>query len=108
MAHPLAATKTVTIDVEFDEESGSFVTYVRDLHGMSTFGETETQALDNTAEMIRGYIKSMEANEMKIPLGAARLKKLKRLVWSGPCLKAARDDTGHPATGKEGRDPAPG
>jgi hypothetical protein len=69
MAHPLAAIKAATIDVEFGEESGLFVTYVRDLHGMSTFGET--------------YIQSMEANHKKIPLGAARLKTLKRLV--GAC-----------------------
>ena len=41
MAHPLAATKAITIDVEFDDQSGSYVTYVRELHGMSTFGETK-------------------------------------------------------------------
>lgn len=29
---------------------------------MSTFGVTEMEALDNTAEMIRGYIQLMEAN----------------------------------------------
>lgn len=78
--HPLAETKAVTIDMEFDEETGSFVTYVKELHGMSTFGDSEMEALDNTAEMIRGYIKSMEANHKKIPLTAARLAALKRLV----------------------------
>ena len=88
MAHPLAATKAITIDVEFDDQSGSYVTYVRELHGMSTFGETKMEALDNTAEMIRGYIQSMEANHKKIPLGAARLRTLKGLVWSGRYFKA--------------------
>jgi predicted RNase H-like HicB family nuclease len=80
MAHALATTKAVTIDMEFDEQSDSFVTYVKELHRMSTFGDTELEALENTAEMIRGYIKSMEANRKKIPLAAARLKTLKRLV----------------------------
>ena len=78
--HPLARTKTVTIDMEFDEEAGSFVTYVNELHRMSTFGDNEMEALDNTAEMIRGYIKSMDANRKKIPLSAAKLSALKRLV----------------------------
>ncbi len=78
--HPLATTKTVTVDMEFDEDSDSFVTYVKELHGMSTFGKSELNALDNTAEMIRGYIKSMEANHKKIPLAGGRLTELKHLV----------------------------
>jgi len=78
--HPLARTKAVTIDMEYDEETKSFVTYVKELHRMSTFGDNEIEALDNTTEMIRGYIKSMEANHKKIPLSAAKLTILKRLV----------------------------
>jgi predicted RNase H-like HicB family nuclease len=78
--HPLVTTKVLTIDMEYDEEAEAFVTYVKELHGMSTFGETEQAALDNTAEMIRGYIKSMEANRKRVPLSAARLGELKRLV----------------------------
>jgi len=83
LAHPLARTKTVTIDMEFDEETSSFVTYVKELHSISTFGANELEALDNTAEMIRGYIKSMEANHKKIPLSAIKLTDLKRLVGLG-------------------------
>ncbi len=37
----------------------------------------------NTAEMIRGYIKSMEANHLKIPLSAVKLTALKRPVGLG-------------------------
>ena len=66
--------------MEFDEETHSFVTYVQELHRMSTFGESELKALDNTAEMIRGYTKSMEANHKRIPLTKARLSTLKRVV----------------------------
>jgi predicted RNase H-like HicB family nuclease len=79
-AHPLAETRAVTVEMEFDDESNCFVTYVKELHGMSTFGKTELDALNNTAEMIRGYIKSMEANRKKIPLTAAKLAELKGLV----------------------------
>jgi predicted RNase H-like HicB family nuclease len=79
--HPLAASKVVTIDMEFDDDAAeAFVTHVKELHGISTFGETEQTALDNTAEMIRGYINSMEANGKKIPLRDARLAELKGLV----------------------------
>jgi predicted RNase H-like HicB family nuclease len=78
--HPLAATKVVTIDMEYDEVAGAFVTYVKELHRMSSFGETESAALDNTAEMIRGYIKSMESNRKSIPLAASKLAELRRVV----------------------------
>jgi predicted RNase H-like HicB family nuclease len=78
--HPLATTKAVTIDMTYDDDAGAFVAYVKELHGMSTFGKTESAALDNTAEMIRGYIKSMEANRRRIPLAASKLRELKRIV----------------------------
>jgi predicted RNase H-like HicB family nuclease len=81
--HPLALSKDLTIDMEYDPDAGAFVTYVKELHRMSSFGETETAALDNTVEMIRGYIKSMEANRNKIPLAASKLANLKRLVSLG-------------------------
>jgi len=78
--HPLAISKAVTIDMEYDGDAAAFVTYVKELHRMSSFGETESAALDNTAEMIRGYIRSMQANRKNIPLAAPKLKELKRLI----------------------------
>jgi len=79
-SHPLAKTKAVTVDMEFDEDAGVFVTFVKELHGISTHGVNETKALDNTAEMIRGYLRSMEDHRKKIPLGAVKLAALKRAV----------------------------
>jgi len=79
-AHPLATTKAVTIEIEHDAETGSFVTFVKELHGMSTFADTEFDALEMTAEMIRGYIGSMEDRGMKIPLPQVKLIELKRIV----------------------------
>ena len=60
--HPLATTQAVTVDMEYDEDAKAFVTYFKQLHGMSSLGETESAALENTSEMIRGYIQSMVAN----------------------------------------------
>jgi predicted RNase H-like HicB family nuclease len=79
-AHSLAKTKAVTIEMEHDEATDSFITYVKELHRMSTFGDTARDALDKTAEMIRGYIESMEERGMKIPLAKAKLAELKQLV----------------------------
>jgi predicted RNase H-like HicB family nuclease len=70
----------VTIEMEYDADAREFVTYVKELHRMSSFGKTESDALDSTAEMIRGYIESMEANHKRIPLAAAKLVELKRIV----------------------------
>jgi predicted RNase H-like HicB family nuclease len=78
--HPLATTNVVTIEMEYDRDAGEFVTYVKELHRMSSFGKTESDALNNTAEAIRGYIKSMETNRKRIPLAAAKLVELKRVV----------------------------
>jgi predicted RNase H-like HicB family nuclease len=78
--HPLATTKVVTIDMEYDEDARAFVTYVKELHRMSSFGKTESEALDNTTEMIRGYIKSMDGNRKRIPLTASKLTELRRII----------------------------
>ena len=61
----LAKTKAVTVDMEFDEESGVLSLTLRKLHGISTYGTTELDALNSTAEMIRGYLASMKANHKK-------------------------------------------
>lgn len=66
--------------MEFDPDAKAFVTYVKELHRISTFGDTESAALANTVEMIRGYIRSMTANGKKIPLAPSKLGELKRLV----------------------------
>jgi predicted RNase H-like HicB family nuclease len=88
-SHPLAKTKAVTVDMEFDEESGVFVTYVKELHGISTYGTTELAALDATAEMIRGYLASMEGNRKKVPLTAVKLTALKRVLGSRQNVQCA-------------------
>src|SRR3984957_13373704 len=39
-SHPLATTDAVTVKMEYDADTESFVTYVKELHGVSTFGDT--------------------------------------------------------------------
>lgn len=82
--HPLASTKALTIEMEYDPDARAFVTYVKELHRMSSYGESEEAALDHTAEMIRGYIQSMESQRKRIPLSAAKLGDLKKLLRIDP------------------------
>jgi predicted RNase H-like HicB family nuclease len=79
-AHALATISAVTIEMERDPDTGSFVTFVKELHGMSTFADTEFDALEMTSEMIRGYIESMEGRGMKIRLPPDKLVEIKRIV----------------------------
>src|ERR1035437_482926 len=76
--HPLAISKAVTIDMEYDGDAAAFVTYVKELHRMSSFGETESAALDNTVEMIRVYMGAMGAKQKNPPPPPQKLKKLNR------------------------------
>ena len=78
--HPLATTKVITVEMEYDREAEVWVTSVRELDGLSTFGETESAALDNTAEAIRGYLESMRAHRLKVPLSPAKLTALRKIV----------------------------
>lgn len=73
-------TQAVTIELEYDAAAKSFVTFARELDRISTFGQTEAEALDNTAEMTRAYIQAMQANRLRIPLTAAKLAELERVV----------------------------
>lgn len=76
---PLASSKAITVEVEYDPDAKAFITYVKELHRMSRFGDSEA-ALDATAEMIRGYLQSMEAQHKRIPLPAPKSVDLKQLL----------------------------
>ena len=42
-------------DLEWDPEERVWVAYVRDLGGLSTYGETLSEVLAQTRDMISGY-----------------------------------------------------
>lgn len=65
--------------VEWDSEAGVWVTYVPTLNGLSTFGETRDEALDQTREAILGYLEAAEKDGIPIS-GSAELVELEVAV----------------------------
>jgi predicted RNase H-like HicB family nuclease len=53
--------------LEWDSESGVWVTYVPTLNGLSTFGETREEALANTREAILGYLEATQKEGIPYP-----------------------------------------
>jgi len=51
-------TRRYKVLLEFDEEARAWVTYVPALDHISTFGASREEALDNTKELILGYIEA--------------------------------------------------
>jgi predicted RNase H-like HicB family nuclease len=75
--HPLAHLDGITVQMEWDAESSAWVTYVPELNGISTFGETQEQALENTRDMVVAYLESMEDLRLQLPLGKDEVRKIK-------------------------------
>jgi predicted RNase H-like HicB family nuclease len=75
--HPLAHLEGVTVHMEWDAESGAWVTYVPELNGISTFGETQEEALENTRDMVVAYLQSAEDLRLPIPLSADEIRKIR-------------------------------
>lgn len=61
------ATQHYHVLLEWDSEEGVWVTYVPALNGLSTFGETKAEALENTREAIQGYLEAAEKEGVPIP-----------------------------------------
>ncbi|MFQ5472277.1 MAG: type II toxin-antitoxin system HicB family antitoxin [Dehalococcoidia bacterium] len=59
-------TRSFKVLLEFDSDSQSWVTYVSAIENISTFGATKDEALENTKELILGYIEA--AAKEGIPL----------------------------------------
>ncbi len=53
-------TRRYKVLLEFDEESRAWVTHVPALDHISTFGASREEALENTKELIKGYIEAAE------------------------------------------------
>ena len=78
--HPLAHLEGVTVRMEWDAESGAWVTYVPELNGISTFGETQEQALESTRDMILAYLASVEDLQLAVPLGRDEVRKIRTFL----------------------------
>ncbi len=60
-------TQRFKILVEFDPESKSWVTYVPALGSISTFGDTREEALEQTRELILGYLEAAAKEGLTVP-----------------------------------------
>ena len=65
--------------LEWDAEEDVWVTYVPTLNGLSTFGETREEALNQTREAILGYLEAAEREGIPLP-GAIELVDLEVAV----------------------------
>ena len=80
MVHPLAVNSDITVRMEWDEETKAWVTYVPELNNISTFGKTQAQALNATAELVRGYLEAMRAQRLRVPLPASAVRRLRETL----------------------------
>jgi len=78
--HPLEETDLLKIDMEWDEESRSWVSYVPELNGISTYGPTYEKTLDRTAEMIVGWIQTMDESGLRLPISRRRAENILQLL----------------------------
>ena len=64
----------------YDPSTKQYESHVPELNGISTCGPTKEEVLRRTTEMVRGYIRSMEANRLKPPISQAKLDRVKKAV----------------------------
>ena len=67
---------TYKVILEWDSESGVWVTYVPELGGISTFGETEQEAIDTTRDMIQGHLQAFGSEPSETPPRTPRVLEL--------------------------------
>jgi predicted RNase H-like HicB family nuclease len=72
-AHSLAG---LTVNVELDPSSGSYVSYVPLLENISTFGDSVDEALAHTKELIVGYVESNREYGYPMPLTESEIESL--------------------------------
>ncbi|MBI4339595.1 MAG: type II toxin-antitoxin system HicB family antitoxin [Chloroflexi bacterium] len=63
------ATQKFTIILTWDEQEQLWVTHVPALNWLSTYGETQEEALEMTQEAILGYLEAAEKDGVEIPPG---------------------------------------
>ena len=78
--HPLAQIEDLTVRMEWDEDTRSWVTYVPELNNISTFGQTQEEALANTRELIIGYIDTMQEKRLQLPLTPSAIRRVREAL----------------------------
>jgi predicted RNase H-like HicB family nuclease len=78
--HPLAQMADLTVRMEWDEETESWVTYVPQLNNISTFGRTQEEALAHTRELVIGYIDTMQEKRLRLPLTPSAIRRVREAL----------------------------
>lgn len=78
--HPLATLPDLTIEMEWDEPSRAWVTYVKELNGISTHGSTQTEALEETRDMVAGWLDDMRARRYPTGLSSAAVRRIRKAL----------------------------
>jgi predicted RNase H-like HicB family nuclease len=60
-------TRSFKVILQFDPESTAWVSYVPDLENISTYGDSEQEALANTRELIIGYLEAADKEGIAVP-----------------------------------------
>lgn len=79
-AHPLNGLDFLTVELYWDNEGREYVTRIPGLFNISTGGATEEESLDNTAEMLVGWMDAMEEVGTKIPLTKAQIREVRQAL----------------------------
>lgn len=79
-AHPLTQLDFIHVTMEWDEETRTWGTYVRELNNASTFGDTQEEALNMTAELILGYIDVLIERGYEPPFSKKQLRQLREAL----------------------------
>jgi predicted RNase H-like HicB family nuclease len=78
--HPLTETDLIQVNMEWDETTRVWVTFVPSLNNISTFGKSYEEALDKTAEAILLYLDVAEEHGDPIPLSPRKRAQLRELL----------------------------
>lgn len=78
--HPLAQLDCITLRMEWDRDTGAWVTVIPELSGISTFGKTQQEALENTRDMVLAWLDSMEQLRLRIPLSPSEIRKIRTVL----------------------------
>ena len=78
--HPLAETDLISVDMEWDETTRCWTTFVPELDGISTFGKSYEEALDHTADLIVGWLQTTIDYGQELPISRKRANEILRLL----------------------------
>lgn len=68
--------ESIPVEIEWDEEAAKWVTHVPLLNGISTFGDTQTEALQRTKALMFDYIETMAQDGLPLPFTKAELRQV--------------------------------